>query len=109
MVCVYNTHTHTHPSTMDTETIANILYKELGQDVFKGVHPASKLPVVGGVANNGGDIKHPFCFVANTECINNSGQHWVAFYFDRRGAAHYFDSFGRQPLFMVVQAPQICN
>ena len=83
---------------MDTFTIEELLMKELGHRVFKGVHSASMLPIVGDISSNR-DISYPFCFVANTECQHNPGEHWVAFYFDRGGEAHYFDSFGKQPLY----------
>jgi len=83
---------------MDTFTINNVLTKAMGPTVFKGVFPASDLPPVGN-SNKVGRVVYPFCFVANTDCCHKSGDHWVAFYFDKEGKARYFDSFGRLPMY----------
>lgn len=76
---------------MNTVQLNEVLSAHLSDDVFKGVHPASRLPVMSD------EIKYPFCFVANTDCGHSPGQHWVAFYFDANGFGRYFDSFGRMP------------
>lgn len=39
--------------------------------------------------------KRPACLISNTDNANMPGTHWVAIYFDVRGNAFYFDSFGR--------------
>ena len=82
---------------MDSQSIDRVLTRHLGKHVFKGVFPASQLPIVGGYGSS--DLKYPFCFVANTDIAEKSGQHWVAFYFDKNGKARYFDSFGRKPYY----------
>ena len=76
---------------MDTKEIEDVLNKHMDKEVFKGVHSASQLPVMGK------KIHYPFCFVCNTDNGKKSGLHWVAFYFDCRGKGHYFDSFGSYP------------
>lgn len=77
--------------------INKVLTKHLGRNVFKGVFPASQLPPVGDFT--GANVDYPFCFVANTDTADKTGQHWVAFYFDKTGMARYFDSFGREPCY----------
>ena len=59
------------------------------QTVFLGVFPAHKIP--------SWPNKTPFCFIANTDTADKSGQHWVAFYFGNDHKGHFFDSFGRHP------------
>jgi len=39
----------------------------------------------------------PSCLIINTDPSEKPGEHWVAIYFDARGNAEYFDSFGKQP------------
>ena len=82
---------------MDTVTLDRLLTKALGSDIFKGVHPASNLPLVGN--NTGKEIHYPFAFIENTDTADKPGAHWVAFYFDINGKGHYFDSFGKMPMY----------
>lgn len=56
---------------------------------FVGVFPCDKLPE---------QISYPCCLVANTDPSTKKGQHWVAFHFDHRGNAEYFDSYGNPPI-----------
>jgi hypothetical protein len=42
--------------------------------------------------------KRPCCMIVNTDTSNLPGSHWVAIYFDVKGDAEYFDSFGRSPI-----------
>lgn len=83
------------PDLISATGLESILKKHLGSSVFKGVFAANNLPK----PPPGESFKFPFAFVVNTECAHKSGQHWVAFYFDHLGKAHYFDSFGRLPMF----------
>lgn len=62
----------------------------LPSSVFLGVYAADTLPST---------LPHSRAcgFVANTDPAAQKGRHWVAFYFDRNGNGHYFDSFGQPP------------
>ena len=63
--------------------------RNLPKSIFKGVGSTEALPT--------GVNSYPYCFVRNTDCNCLPGEHWVAFYFDKYGHGHYFDSFGRKP------------
>jgi hypothetical protein len=56
---------------------------------FGGVFPSDKLPL---------RVKYPSVFVANTDPAAEKGEHWVCYYFDKKGNVEYFDSFGFPPL-----------
>lgn len=58
---------------------------------FVSVHAADTLPF--------SPRKHrPCAYVVNTDDKTESGEHWVAFYFEKRGKpAEYFDSYGLSP------------
>eukprot|EP00745_Piridium_sociabile_P016482 TRINITY_DN24483_c1_g2_i1.p5 TRINITY_DN24483_c1_g2~~TRINITY_DN24483_c1_g2_i1.p5 ORF type:complete len:154 (+),score=7.34 TRINITY_DN24483_c1_g2_i1:3583-4044(+) len=58
--------------------------------VFGGVYPRNKLPRY--------IKKRPIAFVINTDHSDGPGEHWVGVWFDRRGRAEYFDSFGFPPI-----------
>jgi hypothetical protein len=75
---------------METQEINNLLTQALGTVVFKGVFPASQLPVIPQ------KIRYPWCIVCNTDG-QGPGMHWVCMYFDENHIGHYFDSFGSYP------------
>ena len=57
---------------------------------FLGVFACDKVPVQ--------IKKFPAALVVNTDPSSASGEHWVAFYFDHKGNAEYFDSYGLAPI-----------
>lgn len=60
------------------------------RDVFGGVFASNKLP-----KRIRSDRR---LFIANTDPASQSGQHWVAFYFDGDDVCTYFDSYGLPPI-----------
>jgi len=41
--------------------------------------------------------KFPSCLIINTEPRTQSGEHWLACYFDKKKIAFFFDSYGHKP------------
>lgn len=39
----------------------------------------------------------PSCFIINTDPRSKPGEHWLAVYFNKRGYADFFDSYGNPP------------
>src|SRR5215510_9738140 len=61
---------------------------------FIGVFPSDQLP---------NRIRSfPCSLVANTDPSSKKGEHWVCFYFDPKGSAEYFDSYGFPPMNMEL-------
>jgi hypothetical protein len=56
---------------------------------YGGIYAANRLPAK--------KFKKPQFFIANTDADTKPGQHWVAFYFPRKGPAEFFDSCGNAP------------
>ncbi len=76
------------------------LYKILKRDkitqkTFLGVFPRNYLPK---------KLKYPCCFIINTHPSYKSGEHWLAFYYNKDGFCHFFDSFGMPPQFYGLQS-----
>ena len=71
---------------MNTSQIDQILRQELGE-VFVGVFSRDTIPL---------QLPNKFAMVVNTHPSNKPGEHWVAFYVDRR-EGEYFDSYGFPP------------
>jgi hypothetical protein len=42
-------------------------------------------------------VKYPACFIINTAPRSHEGEHWLAFYYDEKGHADFFDSYGFPP------------
>src|SRR5438445_6914931 len=55
---------------------------------FEGVFPCDKLPK---------NVRYPSVVVANTDPESEKGEHWVCYFFDSKGNAEYFDSYGLPP------------
>jgi hypothetical protein len=58
------------------------------RDRFKGVYTADEIPLL--------STEESF-FIANTHTSSLPGEHWVAFYFPKRGSPEYFDTGGHPP------------
>ena len=41
---------------------------------------------------------YPSALISNTDPHDESGEHWIAIYFTRKGDAEYFDSYGNEPM-----------
>lgn len=42
-------------------------------------------------------IPYPKHFIVNTEESSETGEHWLALYYDKNGICHFFDSYGNHP------------
>jgi hypothetical protein len=42
-------------------------------------------------------VRYPAAIITNTDPQGKSGQHWVAIFYDSKGDAEYFDSYGAAP------------
>lgn len=75
---------------MNTLQITKVLSNNrLTRSSFRGVYAADMIPKR--VYNK------PASYVINTDPSYHPGTHWVAVHFPVRGAAEFFDSFGRAP------------
>ena len=45
------------------------------------------------------NFDYPASFIINTEPRTKHGQHWLAFYYDKKGYCYFFDSYGKHPSF----------
>jgi hypothetical protein len=65
------------------------------KEIFLGVFSRDKLPT---------KIKlFPCCFVLNTQSSYQTGEHWLAMFYDKSGFCHFFDSFGRPPEYFGLE------
>ena len=72
-------------------TIEKILeYDKITSKMFLGAFARDELPK---------KIEYPACFIANTHTRQEPGQHWLAFYYDKKGICYFFDSYGRSPIY----------
>ena len=44
---------------------------------------------------------YPACYIVNTGKSDTKGEHWVAVYFENKGFADYFDSYGIPPFGLI--------
>ena len=58
--------------------------------VYGGIYPRDKLPRY--IAKS-----RPVAIIANTHKHFQTGEHWVAFFFNKDGRAVFFDSYGEPP------------
>ena len=83
---------------MSSRQLAAVLLRDLrSRRVFRGVYSRNKLPCFV-------NTRHPSAFVINTYVSSGPGEHWVAVWFDGRGKAEYFDSFGLPPLHPDIES-----
>ena len=74
---------------MDTLTINEIIKKDqLLSKSFLGVFARDQLPRI---------VRYPASFILNTETSSKSGEHWLAFYIDKKKFCYFFDSYGNKP------------
>ena len=76
---------------MDSHQLTKVMELDrLGNMYFKGVFPADELAKE--TVN-----QFPSGYIANTDPSHKPGEHWVAFYFDKRGKGEFFCSYGKPP------------
>jgi len=74
---------------MNTLQILHFLSKHSKtKSIFIGVFPSDRLPKT--------ILKYAALIIANTDTSDQPGTHWIAFYFDSRRSAEFFDS-GQYP------------
>ena len=56
------------------------------KNVFVSTHAADSLPL-------GPRVDKPCAYIANTANWDQQGEHWVCFFFPKKGLPEYFDSF----------------
>jgi hypothetical protein len=72
-------------------TIEECLKKDsYTRPIFRGVFAKNELPE---------DINYPSCFVINTKPRSHRGEHWLGFFYNKKGVAYFFDSYGLDPAF----------
>ncbi len=49
------------------------------------------------------NFEYPASFILNTEPRSKNGQHWLAFYYDKKGFCYFFDSYGKPPSYYKLQ------
>ena len=42
-------------------------------------------------------VSYPSCYIINTRQRTHSGEHWLAVFYDNKGQADFFDSYGHHP------------
>ena len=78
------------------EIVERLMRDRRARRVFRGVYPRNRLP--------GNVTQYPSAYVINTDLASGPGEHWVAVWFDHRGVAEYFDSFGLPPHHADIRA-----
>lgn len=79
---------------MYEQTINEILKKDkITSKSFLGVYARNEIPNI---------INYPACFIFNTKKRTESGEHWLAMYFDEKKKCFFFDSFGLSPHFYKI-------
>ena len=76
--------------------IENALKKDsFTSKIFGGVLARDELPK---------NVDYPSCYVVNTKPRTNSGEHWLAIYYDKNGHADFFDSYGHHPQYFFLDS-----
>lgn len=71
---------------MNSIEIEKVLRRNIG-DCFGGVYPSNQIP----------PLKIGFCYVFNSMCQCNPGEHWIGLYATERNHVELFDSYGLGP------------
>ena len=80
---------------MNSLEILQIINKDdKAKEHFIGVYPRDKLPTIN---------EYPVSFIINTQKSHESGEHWLAFYYNKNGNCEFFDSYGMHPNFYGLQ------
>ena len=83
---------------MNNKEISEIIRRDpRARRVFRGVFPRDKLPIIISPFNGAS------AYIINTGHSSGPGEHWVCVWFDGRGRAEYFDSFGLPPTLAPIQ------
>jgi hypothetical protein len=46
---------------------------------------------------------YPSCFILNTDIRTKPGQHWLAFFYNKKGFCDFFDSYAKPPSYYNLQ------
>ena len=65
------------------------------KQIYAGVLARDELP---------DKVKYPSCFIVNTKPRHHSGEHWLAIFYDSKGHADFFDSYGNPPSFFKLES-----
>ena len=81
---------------MDTlELLSCVEADPIVKELYGGVFPRDNLP---------SKIEtFPRAYVANTDTGREPGKHWVAFYFENKHYAEFFDSYGNDPGYLAKE------
>ena len=61
---------------------------EFTKKIYGGVVARDELP---------DKVSYPSCYIINTRQRTHSGEHWLAVFYDNKGQADFFDSYGHHP------------
>ena len=61
---------------------------KFSKKIFIGVYARNELPR---------KVPYPSCFVFNTQPRSESGEHWLALFYNSHGKCSFFDSYGLNP------------
>ena len=65
------------------------------KQIYAGVLARDELP---------DKVKYSSCFIVNTKPRHHSGEHWLAIFYDSKGHADFFDSYGNPPSFFKLES-----
>lgn len=74
---------------LNTRQLVEIIRKDCELKSFLGVYARDQLPLV---------FSYPACLIVNTDNADQSGEHWLAIYYNEKKEADFFDSYGSHPI-----------
>ena len=74
---------------MNTLQITKIIQNDsITKNQYLGTFAFDKLPQI---------VRYPSCLIFNTHKSNQSGEHWLAIYYNKNKSCYFFDSMGFHP------------
>ena len=65
------------------------------KNIYAGVFARDELPE---------KVAYPSCLIVNTKPRHHTGEHWLAIYYDLKGHANFFDSYGNPPSYFKLES-----